>query len=275
MGVETALADFLRARRKRVLPQEIGLPIVGRRRVEGLRREELATLAGISVDYYVRLEQGRDRHPSAQVVDALARALRLDPPSTLHLHRLAQPIGARAAAPESGVVGEGLRHLLDTLEVPAFVQDRFMTVLAANDLAVALSPRNAVGKNLLREAFLDPAERELYPAWDQVVAEATAGVRAAVGASVDDPRLTSLVADLSDRSALFRQLWDRHDVRPKIAGRRTLRHPLVGTLELFHEKLAVPGTQGQLLVVHHAAPGTPSQAALQQLADRTRGAAKC
>ncbi len=239
----------------------------GRRRVPGLRREEVASLAGISVDYYVRLEQGKDHHPSPQILDALARALRLDPPSTVHLHRLALPDST--VVPGLPVeVGTGLSHLLLTLaHVPAFVQDRFMTVLAANPLAVALSPRNKVGANVIREAFLDPAERELYEDWDLVMEEATAGLRASVGERVNDPALETLVTELSARSAYFLQLWARHDVRPKVAGKRLLHHPLVGDMELFHEKLAVTGTDGHLLVIHHAEPGSASELALQRLAD--------
>lgn len=141
-----------------------------------------------------------------------------------------------------------------------------MNVLAANPLAVALSPRNKVGTNVLRDAFLDPAERELYEDWEQVMEEATAGLRASVGERVNDPCLEALVAELSERSAYFLQLWSRHDVRPKVAGKRLLHHPLVGDIELFHEKLAVAGTDGHLLVIHHAEPGSPSAVALQRLA---------
>lgn len=270
-----AFSEYLKARRKLVRPEDVELRTYGRRRVVGLRREEVAQLAGISVDYYIRLEQGRDHHPSPQILDALARALMLDPPSTLHLHRLGRPPADRLV-PGSGSgstdgvpepVAPGLGILLETIgNVPAFVQDRFMTVLAANRLAIALSPRNAPGTNVLREAFLDPAERDLYEDYDQVMREAVAGLRASVGERVDDPRVRRLVEDLSDRSAYFVHLWNRHDVRPKVAGRRLLHHPIVGDLDLFHEKLAVAGTDGQLLVVHHASPGSPSDGALRRLA---------
>ncbi len=273
MQKNPAFSDYLKARRRLVHPQDVDIHTYGRRRVTGLRREEVAQLAGISVDYYVRLEQGRDHHPSPQILDALARALRLDPPSTLHLHRLAQPSSGTAPVlttedlAASDIVAPGLTHLLGTIgNVPAFVQDRFMTVLAANPLAVALSPRNAPGTNVLREAFLDPAERDLYEDYDRVMRDAVAGLRASVGERTNDPRLVRLVTDLSERSAYFLQLWNRHDVRPKVAGHRLLHHPVVGDLELFHEKLAVTGTDGHLLVIHHAAPGSPSAAALERLA---------
>ncbi|CAN7243125.1 hypothetical protein LJR014_000951 [Arthrobacter sp. LjRoot14] len=164
-------------------------------------------------------------------------------------------------------MAEGLSHLLVTLaHVPAFVQDRFMNVLAANPMAVALSPRNEPGTNVLRAAFLDPAERELYEDWERVMEEATAGLRASVGERVNDPQLEELVIELSERSAYFLKLWGRHDVRPKVAGKRTLHHPVVGELELFHEKLAVTGTDGHLLVIHHAEPGSSSERALERLA---------
>ncbi len=261
-----AFGHYLQARRGLVRPEDVGVGGFGRRRVPGLRREEVAGLAGISADYYVRLEQGKDHHPSPQILDALARALRLDPPSTLHLHRLAQP-GARVAPGRETGVATGLAYLLTTLgHVPAFVQDRLMTVLAANPLAMALSPRNQAGTNVLREAFLDPAERDLYEDWEHVMEEATAGLRASVGERVNDPDLEALVVELSERSAYFLKLWARHDVRPKVAGKRLLHHPLVGDLELFHEKLAVAGTDGHLLVIHHAEPGSPSELALQRLA---------
>ncbi len=267
MAKNSAFGEYLQARRKLVRPEDVELRSYGRRRVPGLRREEVAGIAGISVDYYVRLEQGKDHHPSPQILDALARALRLDPPSTIHLHRLAQPALQVAAIPAPAGVAEGLSYLLVTLaHVPAFVQDRFMNVLAANPLAIALSPRNEPGTNVLRAAFLDPAERELYEDWEHVMEDATAGLRAAVGERINDPQLEALVTELSERSAYFLQLWGRHDVRPKVAGKRLLHHPVVGELELFHEKLAVTGTDGHLLVIHHAEPGSASERALERLA---------
>lgn len=141
-----------------------------------------------------------------------------------------------------------------------------MNVLAANPLAVALSPRNQPGTNVLRAAFLDPAERELYEDWEHVMEDATAGLRAAVGERINDPQLEALVTELSERSAYFLRLWGRHDVRPKVSGKRLLHHPVVGDLELFHEKLAVTGTDGHLLVIHHAEPGSASERALECLA---------
>jgi transcriptional regulator with XRE-family HTH domain len=262
-----ALSAYLRARRTMVLPEDVGLPAGGRRRVPGLRREEVALLAGISPDYYVRLEQGRGHRPSREVLNAIAAALGLDGPATSHLHRLATAAPVRGPR-RTEQVPTGIRHLLRSLEatLPAFVQNRFMDVLASNRLAVAVSPSFAVGSNVVRAAFLDPAMHELYEDWELVARETVAGLRASVGARVDDPRLTALVDDLSEHSDEFRRLWARHDVLPKTGGVRRLRHPLMGAVVLRHEKLALTGVTGQLLVVHHAEPDTPSAAAFAELA---------
>jgi transcriptional regulator with XRE-family HTH domain len=272
---DEALSGFLRARRSTTRPEHVGVAPGPRRRVPGLRREEVAALAGISPDYYVRLEQGRGHQPSPQVLDAIAAALRLDAPSRAHLHRLAQTTPVRPRR-RPDRVSPGIGDLLVNLDttVSAFVQGRFMDVLAANRLAEVLSPGFAVGSNVLEAAFLDPATRALYEDWDLVAAEAVAGLRASAGARVDDPRLIELVDHLSAHSEDFARLWARHDVLPKVGGTRRLRHPLVGSMELRHEKLAVTGSGGQLLVIHHAEPGTPSAAAFARLravaeADRT------
>jgi len=256
---EDALAEFLRARRTMVRPEDVGLDPGERRRVVGLRREEVARRAGISPDYYVRIEQGRGHRPSRQVLEAIAQALLLDPPATVHLLRLGEA-SAVPAVRRTERVQSGIGQLLETLDgtVSAFVQGRFMDVLAANRLATALSPSFTAGSNVLRSAFLDPAVRELYDDWDQVVAEAVAGLRASVGARTDDPRLARLVADLSEHSDSFRALWARHDVLPKVGGVRRLRHPVVGPLDLRHEKLVITGAAGQLLVIHHPEPGSES-----------------
>lgn len=266
-GPSTALSAFLRAKRALLTPEQAGLPVAGPRRVPGLRREEVAQLAGISPDYLMRLEQGRGHRPSAQVLGALAAALQLDGPSTAHLHQLARQSPQRAVRPER--VPASLLNLLDTLEghVSGFVQSRFMDVLAANRLASALSPSFVVGANVLREAFLDPRIAALYDDWDDVVREATAGLRAATATHAEAPRLLELVAELSEQSARFRELWARHDVVPRSGGRRVLHHPVVGRLELHHEKLVVAGAGGLLLVLHHAVPGTESAAALARLAE--------
>jgi transcriptional regulator with XRE-family HTH domain len=269
MSENNQLGSYLRARRERVLPAEAGLPANGRRRVAGLRREEVALLAGISADYYLRLEQGRDQHPSAPVLDALAGALRLDDDATAYLHRLSaqRPRRRRSARRRPERVPDGVRQLVHSRSyMPAFVQGRYLDVLAANPLATALSPSYRVGTNLLRATFLDPEVRELYEDWESTSASVVAAVRALTGPDIDDPYLTELIGELSVRSEEFRGLWARHDVRPRTSGVSTLHHPQVGPIELSYEKLSVTGTDGQLLVVYHAAPGSAAEQALMLLA---------
>ncbi|MFG1710815.1 helix-turn-helix transcriptional regulator [Nonomuraea sp. M3C6] len=272
MSSSSPLGQYLRARRELVQPEEVGLPRQERRRVPGLRREELAMLAGISGDYYLRLEQGKDRHPSVQVLDALARALRLDDAATAHLHQLAQPKLAIRRPARVERVPTGILHLLDLYDrTPAFVQNRFMDVLAANPLAAALSPNFAIGTNLLMAAFLDPADSRLYLDWDQVAEDVVAAVRPLAGEEIDSPRLAEIIGELSVRSDRFQHLWARHDVRPKTGGMRRLNHPQVGRIELRHEKLIIAGTTGQMLVIYHAEPGTPSADALALLTSLAAG----
>lgn len=225
-------------------------------------------LAGISGDYYLRLEQGKDLHPSAQVLDALARALRLDHVATVYLQQIARrrPRDANPLAVER--VPVGTLELLEILDrTPAFVQNRYMDVLATNALAPALSPNFTVGTNLLMAAFLDPSDSKLFRDWDQVAQDVVAGIRPLVGEAIDSPRLTEMVEELSARSEHFRRLWARHDIRPKIGGTRRLNHPRLGEIELRHEKLLITGTNGQMLVVYHAQPGTGLADALALLAN--------
>jgi transcriptional regulator with XRE-family HTH domain len=263
------IGEYLRARRGLVHPQDVGIPDSGRhRRVRGLRREEVAMLAGVSSDYYVRLEQGRGQHPSQQVLDALARALRLDDDATAHLHRLATPpTRRRRKIPRPERVPAGILQLIESWsQTPAYVHGRYLDVLAANPLATALAPYYAQGENLVLAAFLDPRVRDMYGDWEHVTENTVAGLRALVGPDVDDPRLNELVGELSVRSDRFRQLWARHDVRPKRSGAAQIDHPLVGPLDLSHEKLPIPDTDRQTLVVFHATPGSVSAKALTLLA---------
>jgi transcriptional regulator with XRE-family HTH domain len=266
---ENALGTFLRARRARLSPADVGLAQAGRRRVPGLRREEVATLADMSITYYVRLEQGRDRRPSRDVVDALGRALRLDDAELRHLRALAGRPSRGAAEPRTPVgVGEGLRRLLDAhVAAPAFVMDRLSRVLAANPLATALHPSYRPGRNLLRDAFLDADARGRYAPEDlrQVLRDGVAVLRAArldAADGVDD-----LVEELM-RSDEFASLWASHDVIEKRAGVQRLLHPEVGPLELEAEVFDVSGAAGQRLVVMHAAPGSESARRLGALARR-------
>ena len=259
------LGDYLRARRQLVQPEDVGLRATGLRRVPGLRREEVALLAGISSDYYLRLEQGRDRNPSLQVLQALAEVLQLDENSTAYLLSLAQPRTRTASRPRVERVAAGIRQLLDVVGLPAFVEGRYFDVLAANRLARALSPRLVPGSNRLRSVFLDPAERDLYPDWDRAITQMVAGFRASVGTEIDDPRCVQLVGELSLASEPFRRLWARHDVKVREGAPARMQHPDVGELLLRREKLEISGSRGQLLVLYHAEPGSHSSESLALL----------
>jgi transcriptional regulator with XRE-family HTH domain len=273
MQAGNALGEYLRARRELVSPESAGISHIGRRRVPGLRRDELSLLAGVSTDYYIRLEQGRDRNPSPQVLDALARALQLDDEATAHLHALAGPERrARRSARRPERVPPSIQQLIVGWHAtPAYVQGRRLDVLAANPLAIALSPLFTPGVNLLRAAFLDPAVRTLFgDQWESLAHTTIAGLRALIGPDVDDPLLNELVGELSVRSDHFRTLWARHDIRGRMSGgTRRMHHPQVGDLELHYENLQIAGTDGQTLIVYHAEPGSPTAQALELLSTLT------
>lgn len=263
------IGEYLRARREQVRPGDVGVTANSHRRVAGLRRDELAMLAGISTEYYTRLEQGRDRHPSAQVLDAIARAMGLDREATAHLHDLADPAPRRRRARSgTSTVRPSVVQLIESWDrTPAYIQGRHLDVLATNRMALALSPIYAPGTNLLRAALLDPAAQAMLAGSEAGIAGMVAMLRASVGADVDDPRLTKLVGELSVKSELFRTLWAGHDVRPHPGGGlHHVHHPQVGPLELHFDKFAVAGTDDQLLVVYQAEPGSPSAEALALLA---------
>jgi transcriptional regulator with XRE-family HTH domain len=264
---DNPLGDFLRARRGRVEPSDHGIRDGGRRRVPGLRREELAFLAGVSAPYYARLEQGRDRSPSPEVLAAIAKVLRLDAEAVAHLHRLAAP-GRPAGRPSRiAALSPLVRRLVDDWDGhAALVVGRYRDVLAANPLATALNPAFAAGRNLVRDTFLDPAARTLYPEWTDVAIGAVAGLRASAGERADDPALRELVEELSVRSDDFRTLWARHDVHAKTSGMKHFVHPSVGTLDLEYQTFDVNGTDGQVLHVFSAEPGSPSADGLALLA---------
>lgn len=271
---ENRLGDYLRARRALVPPESVGVPSHGVRRVRGLRREEVALLAGISTDYYLRLEQGRNQHPSVQVLEALARALQLDDDATVHLIGLAAVEPRRRRRIKRERVPDTIAQLIELVELPAFVEGRYFDVLAANALAAALSPNLRIGQNRMRSVFLDPAERALYPDWDQATAALVAGFRQSVGAAVDDPRFVQLVGELSLASERFCRLWARHDVARLESAPVRLDHPEVGMMTLRRDKLAVTGTEGQLLVIYHAQPGTDSGDRLVLLSSLARTSAR-
>lgn len=243
-----ALGEYLQARRALVSPERVGLPAGRRRRVPGLRREEVALLAGISADYYLRLERGRDDNPSPQVLDALARVLQLDDVETAWLRDLTTP-RPRVRRPRAAErVPERLHHLLAALDVPAFVEGRYFDVLASNAAAVALSPRLVPGENRLRSLLLDPEERSFHRDWEAAVDSFVGVARRTLGHDASDPRAVELVGELSLASARFRTLWARHDVRALDGGTVTVDHPRVGPLELHREKLPVGGL---ILVIYY------------------------
>ncbi|TWG08355.1 helix-turn-helix domain-containing protein [Saccharopolyspora dendranthemae] len=271
MGEENLLGEFVRARRELVTPELAGIPVSGVRRVPGLRREEVAMLAGISADYYLRLEQGRDRNPSVQVLESLARVLLLDDAATEYLLRLAAAKPKRTRTPGREKVRPSTAKLLESLGLPAFVESRYLDVLAANSLAVALSPRLAPGTNRLRDMFLDPAEQALYPDWERDSVSAVAGFRKSVGTDTDDPRYIEIVGELSLASSRFSRIWARHDVLVCAAAPMRVDHPQVGDLVLNRERLGVEGSPGQALVILHPDPGSDSAEKLTLLASSAAG----
>ena len=262
------LAGYLRARRELVKPTAVGIPDLGNRRVPGLRREEVAFLAGVSSDYYVRLEQGRDRHPSEQVLISIANALQLDEEAAAYLLQLAKPHSPGRTRPRrSERVGDGIRTLIDGWPLtPAYVHGKYMDVLAANRLAIALSPFNTPGRNSILDAFLEPEMRELHADWEAMTARVVPYLRSVAGTDVDDPRLVEIVGTLSVGSERFRRLWARQDVKHKATGTSILRHPQVGEMQLHYEKLLIPGADGQTLVTYHARPGSDADERLRLLA---------
>ncbi|MGV9773743.1 helix-turn-helix domain-containing protein [Streptosporangium sp. NPDC003464] len=267
MDNHNLLGEFLRARREVTAPEQVGLPPSGLRRTPGLRREEVAMFAGVSTDYYIRLEQGRERHPSEQVLDALARALDLDPDAAAHLHGLAHPGPRRRTVGGTERVSPDLLRLIWSWPyTPALVISRRMDVLAANPLATALYEGWEHADNLLRMVFLAPAAHEFYREfgldWEQVARSKVAHLRAAAGADLDDPQLTELVDELSSQSADFRRLWARHDVSPVPHAAMPLRHREAGDLILTCEVFDVNSAPGQQLVTIDVEPAGAAERAL-------------
>ncbi|WP_090797604.1 helix-turn-helix transcriptional regulator [Asanoa ishikariensis] len=270
----TELRAFLRTRRARLAPEDAGLNTQpGSRRVPGLRREEVARLAGVSTDYYIRLERGRNLNVSESVLTALARALRLDETERIHLLTLAKP--QRSPSSHRFMPGQrvrpGLSRTLNALtEVPALVIGRRCDVLAANALARALYtdfdalPRRE--RNLVRFLFLDTAARQLYVDWPEAARSAVAGLRLYAGRNPDDAQLAELVDELSARDGDFRRWWADHDVHRHSYGAYRLRHPLVGELTLNYEALAHTADPEQILALHTAEPGSSAEQALRRLA---------
>jgi transcriptional regulator with XRE-family HTH domain len=270
-GGGTELGRFLRARRARVTPEEVGLTAgAGLRRTPGLRREELATLAGISIDYYVRLERGKETRPSPSVVDSLARALRLEEDEHEHLRSLAA-LAARTppeplAAP-SRIVRPGVKLLLESMRPhPAHVVSRTGDLLAANPgglrLLAGIEDWPAKQRNIARYVFLHPAARDLFHDWHNQVRGCVARLRALAGTDPDAPDLTQLAGELLLKSPEFARLWERYDVTGHSFGRKTFHHPEVGDLTLGYQSMELEGTPGHRMVTYYAEPGTPEHDAM-------------
>lgn len=273
MDEGTELGDFLRNRRAAVPPARVGIADDGRRRVPGLRREELADLAGLSLDYYVRLEQGRETNPSSSVLDALAVALRLGEDERLHLHALVRAPLRRRPSPGPERVRPSVRALVDALDAGgagAIVVGRQFDLLAVNPVAGALigiEPARAAEHNLLRLVFLDPRARTLLLDWDDVAAGAVAWLRRVAAVRMCEERMCELVDELNASSPTFARLHAAHDVRAASRGAQVLDHPALGQLALAYDVLSLG--DGQALLTLTAADA-PARAALAGLAQRDR-----
>jgi len=253
---DNRLGVYLRARRELVRPEEVGLSTTGVRRVPGLRREEVALLAGVSSDYYLRLEQGRDRNPSPQVLEAIANVLQLDEDGTNYLLGMVAPRPRGVRRRRRTRVPPALAQLLDVIGVPAVIEDRYLDVVAGNPLARLLDPTLVAGENRLRSFFLDPALQALHTEWESLCASLVASFRTSVGSDTDDPRAVELVGQLSLASERFRQLWARHDVKALAGGTMTFDHPQVGSLTLHRQKFTLGDGSGLILGTFHAEPGS-------------------
>jgi transcriptional regulator with XRE-family HTH domain len=272
MTTSTELGDFLRARRARLLPSDVGLPPgVSLRRIPGLRREELAALAGLSIDYYIRLEQGKETSPSTAILDGLARALQLTEEEHEHLYTLANHAARRIWPSSPRTVREvrpGVRLLLETIRPgPAYVQNRVNDILAANPEGLALlagiGEWPAHRRNTVRYVFCHPVARTLYPDWSATARATVANLRARSLAAPDAPDLTALVDEVSAASADFATLWGQYDLRWRRSQSKKFHHPEVGNFTLGFEVLHLE--DGLRLSVYQAAPGTPDHDALELL----------
>ena len=271
MADQSELGRFLRARRAGVNPAELGLPSgTGIRRTPGLRREELAALAGVSIDYYIRLERGKETRPGPAVVDALAGALRLSEEERGYLRELAAQAARHAPEPRrmpSRAVRPTVKMLLESLRpCPAYVIDRTNDVLASNPGGIRLMPGMADWparqRNTIRYTFLHPSARGLWPDWEQKAKNCVAHLRAVAGTDPDAPDLAALVGELIVKSPDFNRLWERYEVRTIGEGQKTFLHPQVGTVTLQHEVMQLNGTDRQRVVAYMAEPGTPDYDAM-------------
>ncbi|WP_353944079.1 helix-turn-helix transcriptional regulator [Streptomyces sp. HUAS MG91] len=277
MAETTELGRYLRARRAQVTPADAGLPAgTGLRRTPGLRREELATLSGVSVDYYTRLERGRETNPSTAVIDAIGRALRLRGDAYERLHDLAELASGRTAdsdeprPTDDDTVRPSVLTMLEALRpLPAYVVNRYNVMLAANPSGRRLLPGlwdwPAEQRSITRYLFLHPVGRELYVPWEETVIKSVAHLRAIAGGDPDDPRLTALVGELLLKSPEFTRIWDRYDVDERSGGTKTFAHPKAGAMTLTYEVMRLARTGGQRLVTYQAPAGSPDEEAMLKL----------
>ncbi|SDU78682.1 helix-turn-helix transcriptional regulator [Jiangella alkaliphila] len=265
------LAEFLRTRRARLKPAELGLPVTARRRVDGLRRDEVAQLAGVSVEYYIRLEQGRGGHPSDAILDSVASALRLGSAERDHLFHLARPRRTRSqAAPAQ--VRPAIAELVAAMPQPVVIVDRRLDVLGRNPLAEAVfggvHEQTPYAANCAANTFLEPTMRHFFAEWEQVAQDVVALLRRLTGQFPDDVEVTALIDALLAHSADFRRMWAAHDIRQKLHGQKRLRHPLAGEFTLHYEILTLPDDPGISLTVYTVGQDDLAQAALELLAER-------
>ncbi|MFJ2186873.1 helix-turn-helix transcriptional regulator [Kitasatospora sp. NPDC087861] len=274
MDARTEFRDFLTSRRARITPEQAGLPANGNRRVTGLRREEVALLAGVSADYYIKLERGHARGVSDSVLEALSRALHLDEAERAHLFDLAAAANTGTRTPPRTPkphVRPSIQRILDAMSTtPAYVRNRRLDILATNQLGRALlnpilaPPRRP--PNVARFMFLDPAATDYYLDWERMAAGTVAILRAEAGRDPHDKALIDLVGELSTRSDLFRTRWATHNVLRHRNGVKRLHHPVVGELTLGYEALELPADTGLTIMAYSAEPATPAHDALNLLA---------
>jgi transcriptional regulator with XRE-family HTH domain len=273
MAERTELGEFLQARRGRIRPEDLGIRAYGRRRVRGLRREELAAAAGVSVDYYVRLEQGRALNPSDDVLDAIAGVLELDETERVHLHRLGHPGRRRRRTfGITEVVRPGIARLLAGVDcLPAYVLGQRLDILAwtrtGSALAGDLAALPAEQRNFARLVFFGADTKALLADWERVAYETAGLLRLAAGRNPNDPGIAALVDELTLEHEEFRLWWADHEVAQMTCGTRSFRHPVVGDLTLAYEALVLPDNSSQMLVIYTAEPGSRDADALDRLAD--------